>query len=343
MCQEKSREVFQVSAEKSRIALSGTIGAEASGALCDAYASAEPAPEITLDLSGVEHIDIPGINELIKLVLRARAHGRILLAEGLGSELADIFHATCIDEAFLVKAGPSGAGGSSYDKARASAWARPVERLSLRDVPEGAINLNVDGLRVSGPIQGFGQLWEKTFRVRLAGVDASPREVIKVFKENFVGLQPPQNRFFPTSAGLAPGAVVLINAHTPAGLICTGVWVVYADETAFTLMTPQGHPESGWVSFSAHEEDGCTVAQVAAFARTNDPLFEVGFRLMGSREHERIWTQVLESLAAHFGVPGWVRMQKACVGPDLQWDRVHNVFYNAQIRTMLTSFKRAFF
>jgi len=343
MCKDNCVNAFRVSAEKNRIFLGGIISGTVSGELGDACARMGSAPDITVDMSGIEHIDIPGINELIKLTVRAHAQGRILVATGLSRELEDIFQATCIDEAFLIQPGPSRDGRSSYDVERISAWAKPVQRLSLRDAPEGAINANVAGLKVTGPIQGFGQLWEKTFRVRLAGLDASPGEVMKAFRENFVNLQPPQNRFFPSAKGIAPGEVILINAHTPAGPICTGVWVVYADDTAFTLMTPQGHPESGWVSFSAFEEDGCTCAQVQAFARAGDPVFEVGFRLMGSHEHERIWTRVLESLAAHFGVPGWVRMHKTCVGPDLQWDRAHNLFYNAQIRTMLSSFKRALY
>lgn len=118
--------------------------------------------------------------------------------------------------------------------------------------------------------------------------------------------------------------------------------MVYADDESFTFMTPQGHPESGWVSFTAFEEHGNTVAQVKGFARANDPVYELGFRLMGSREQERIWTHVLESLAQHFGVPGWVRMDKSCAGPDLQWNQAVNVWYNAQMRTILSSLKRAF-
>lgn len=341
MCQGNVQRGFHVDARKGRIALEGHISGSASGPIADGYSLAESGGEVVLDLSGIEHIDISGINELIKLELRSRSHGRRLVAAGAGSELADIFRATCIDEAIPVQADASEKGGAAYDKAKISAWAKPVERITLHEVPEGAINLNVEGRRVTGPMQGFGQLWEKTFRVRLAGVNASPRDVMKAFKENFTGIQPPQNRFFPTSAGIAPGEVVLINAHTPAGLICTGVWVVYSDEEAFTLMTPQGHPESGWVSFSAFEDEGCTCAQVQAFARAGDPVFELGFHLMGSREHERIWTRVLESLAALFGVPGWVRMHKTCVGPDLQWNHLQNVFYNAQVRTMLSSFRGA--
>ena len=48
---------------------------------------------------------------------------------------------------------------------------RPSSRLEVGAVPAGAINLNVAGRRLAGPVQGFGQLWQKTYRVRLHGAD----------------------------------------------------------------------------------------------------------------------------------------------------------------------------
>jgi anti-anti-sigma regulatory factor len=340
MCQDTVQDTFHINTRDGRILLGGVMSSTVSGALSDAYTMAEAGPEIVLDFSELKHIDIFGVNELIKLILRAGTRGKRLVAAGLGQELLDIFRTTRIDEAFLSQDDTSLKDVSSYDTGKFSTWAKPIDRITLGDVPEGAINLNVHGLKPVGPIQGFGQLWEKTFRVRLAGVKASPEEVIKVFKQHLPKFQPPQNHFFPSRSGIAPGEVVLINAHTPAGFISTGVWVVYADERSFALMTPQGHPESGWVSFSSYEEYGSVVAQVKGFARSNDPLYELGFRLMGSREHERIWTHVLESLAGHFGVPGWVRLDKSCIGPDLQWSRLSNIWFNAQIRTILSCVKK---
>jgi hypothetical protein len=35
-------------------------------------------------------------------------------------------------------------------------WAEPVETLMVSEVPAGAVNLNVAGRRVVGPLQGFG-------------------------------------------------------------------------------------------------------------------------------------------------------------------------------------------
>ena len=51
----------------------------------------------------------------------------------------------------------------------AAAWAPRGTDLKVTYIPEGAVNLNVDGRRVAGPLQGFGPLWQKTYRMRLEG------------------------------------------------------------------------------------------------------------------------------------------------------------------------------
>jgi hypothetical protein len=84
----------------------------------------------------------------------------------------------------------------------ADSWAHRVERLVISDVPEGAVNLNVDARREVGALQGFGQLWQKTYRVRLTGAGVTPKEVVEVWKEKFPEFQPPQARFYPSLAGV---------------------------------------------------------------------------------------------------------------------------------------------
>ncbi len=37
-------------------------------------------------------------------------------------------------------------------------WAKPVPRLKVSDVPDGALNLNLEGRQVVGALQGFGPL-----------------------------------------------------------------------------------------------------------------------------------------------------------------------------------------
>lgn len=214
-------------------------------------------------------------------------------------------------------------------------WAKPVEHLSVSSTPNGALNLNVDGRQTQSPLRGFGQLWQKTYRIKLKRSAVAPKTVINVWKAHFPEFQPPENRFFPSVAGVKPGEVVLINAQTPGGPVSTGVMVMYSDDESFTLMTPEGHPESGWITFSAFEENGMTVAQIESLARANDPLYELAFRFMGSKLQEDIWRHVLKSLAAHFQESVTVEMSKVCVDPRLQWSQLRNVRHNAQIYTLI--------
>src|SRR5215208_7127536 len=121
-------------------------------------------------------------------------------------------------------------------------WAEPVETLMVSEAPAGAINLNVAGRRVMGPLQGFGQLWQKTYRVELSGADVTPAEVVKIWKEKFPEFQPPQNRFYPSMAGVKSGEVLLINATVGGMPVYTGVRIIYADDESFTVMTPRVIP-----------------------------------------------------------------------------------------------------
>jgi len=109
-----------------------------------------------------------------------------------------------------------------------------VGALAVDDVPAGATGLNVAGHRLTGPIQGFSSPSQKTYRVRLRDA-ASPGEVVGILKANLPTLQRPQNRFFPSVAGVAPGEVVLIKARISGMPVSTGVVVLYADDEAFTL------------------------------------------------------------------------------------------------------------
>lgn len=215
-------------------------------------------------------------------------------------------------------------------------WAQRVDELKAPDAPPEALNLNVAGRRAVGPLQGFGQLWQKTFRIRLEGASVTPAEVIAEWRAELPRFKPAENRFYPSRGGIAPGEVVLINAWTPGGPIATGVVVLYADDESFSLMTPEGHPEAGWVTMSAYTEEGVTVAQVQGLARASDPIYELAFRVMGSRLQDYIWEHVLTELAAHFGVRGQpVEVDRQLLDAKVQWRRAGNVWHNAQIWTLL--------
>jgi hypothetical protein len=114
----------------------------------------------------------------------------------------------------------------------AANWAKPVDRLSASGVAGASVD-SVSGKRVSGPLQGFGQLWQKTFRVRLEGAELSPQELIATWKANFPSFWPGGARFYAPLAGIAPGEVALLDVPPVPGSpvkMSTGVMVMYADD-----------------------------------------------------------------------------------------------------------------
>ena len=218
----------------------------------------------------------------------------------------------------------------------AANWAQPVSKLTVSELPSEAINLNVEGRKVVGPLQGFGQMWQKTYWVRLSGTAVTPAEVIKAWKENFAEFWPGRNRFYAPLTGIAPGEVAVLNLTTPGGMpLSTGVMVIFADDESFTFMTPEGHMFSGWITFSAYEQDQATVAQTQLLIRANDPLYEVGFRLGGSKAEDKFWNQTLGSLASYFSVEGQVQTTITCVDPKRQWSQAKNIWHNAAIRSSI--------
>jgi hypothetical protein len=203
-------------------------------------------------------------------------------------------------------------------------------------MPADAININVEGTRVTSPIQGFGRMWRKRHAVRLEGAKVTPVEVVKTWKEDFGEFWPKGNRFFGPLTGIAPGEVAVLNLNlmTPGGTkLSTGVLVLYADEESFTLMTPQGHIFAGWITFSALEENGVTVAQAEILMRASDPFYEIGMVLFGHRLENRFWEQTLQNVASRFGVQTRAQTTVECVDTRYQWRQVTNVWYNAAIRT----------
>ena len=214
----------------------------------------------------------------------------------------------------------------------AAYWAKSVSTLNVSEVPAGATGINVTGRRLAGPIQGFGKMWQKTYQVRLPG-NASPTEVISTWKQRFPEFWPEGNMFYAPLTGIEPGEVGLIDMRLPGKMkLSTGVMVLYADDESFTLMTPQGHMFAGWITFSATEREGETVAQAQVLMRASDPIFEVGLILGGHRQEDTFWNKTLERLAAHFGHDdAEVDTQVVCVDKKRQWSKWRNVWHSSAI------------
>jgi hypothetical protein len=228
---------------------------------------------------------------------------------------------------------PTSEAPASRDAAN---WARPVERLSAAGVT-GAKDDAVTGKRVSGPLQGFGQLWQKTYSVRLDGIDISPEAVIATWKAHFPEFWPKGQRFYAPLSGIAPGEVALLEIEPLPGApvrLSTGVLVLYADDESFTFMTPEGHTLSAWITFSARRDGDVTIAQAQALERPSDPFDELAYMLGGNRQNNRFWEATLRNLAVRVGVPvPLVEVQSACIDGNRQWRYWRNVRNSATVRS----------
>jgi anti-anti-sigma factor len=345
------------------IDLAGELTSSVEAALQSAYqqASSNGARVVILNFKQLAYKNSSGITLLVALLARCNSAGQRLFGAELSIEYHNIFQVTQLDQGITVYTSETDALEAAHDllntrgtplpaqtspgvpaqptvtKRPTDSWAKPVEQLDIAEIPAGARALNVQGRRLLGPLQGFGQLWQKTYRIGLQDNKLTPQQVIETWKQNVPRLKPQHKRFFPSSTGITPNELVLIDAQTPGGPISTGVMVLYACSTSFALMTPTGHPEAGWVTFSSFIEDGRTFAQVQVMARASDPLYELAFRVAGSKLQDQIWTHVLTALAAQLGTSGEVQMHRTLLDPKVQWGRASNIWYNALLRTLLYS------
>jgi len=356
----RAREAF---AQAYIIDLAGELTSSVEPALLSAYeqANSNGARVVILNFKQLAYKNSSGITLLVALLARCNSAGQRLFGVELSVEYQNIFRVTQLDQGITVYASESDALEAAHHllnmqgpplpaptsrvaaaqpavtKRPTDSWAKPVEQLDLAEIPAGARALNVQGRRLFGPLQGFGQLWQKTYRIGLCDSKLTPEQVIEIWKQQVPRLKPQKKRFFPSSAGITPNELVLIDAQTSGGPVSTGVMVLYAGDTSFALMTPAGHPEAGWVTFSSFVENGCTFAQVQVMARASDPLYEVAFRVAGSKLQDQLWTHVLTALATQLGTSGEVQMHRTLLDPKLQWRRATNIWYNALLRTLLYS------
>ena len=235
--------------------------------------------------------------------------------------------------------GPSRHAAKAAGPRNAASWARKVERLEVRP-RDGVRGTNVAGRRLTGPVQGFGKMWQKSYRMK-AGSQIEPEQAIATWKEHFPEFWPKGNRFAGALTGIKPGDVALLDLAIGGGVkLSTGVFVLYADAESFTLMTPQGHMFAGWITFSAEREgsqaDGQTVVQALVLMRANDPLYEIGMTFGGHRKEDLFWVATLTALGERLGIQNpVVETKTTCVDSKRQWRHASNIWHNSMIRSVL--------
>ena len=167
---------------------------------------------------------------------------------------------------------------SRADTARDAALGQAGRRASSvgRRRARARRGINVAGSGRPSPIQGFGRMWQKTYRVRLPGTAHAAerdRDVEAALPRLLARGQPLLRAADRHRAGRGRA----LDLTMPGGMkLSTGVMVMYADDESFTLMTPQGHMFAGWITFSAFEDDGETVAQAQVLMRASRPALRDG-------------------------------------------------------------------
>ncbi len=214
-------------------------------------------------------------------------------------------------------------------------WAAKVERLDVEQ-RAGVRGTNVAGRRLTGPVQGFGKMWQKTYRLTV-GEAVSPEQAISTWKAHFPEFWPKGNRFAGALTGISPGDVALLDLAIGGGVkLSTGVFVLYADEESFTLMTPQGHMFAGWITFSAERAQEATAIQAQVLMRANDPLYEVAMTFGGHRKEDVFWAQTLTALGERLGAADTtVTTRTVCVDSKRQWRNAGNIWHNSMVRSVL--------
>jgi len=324
----------------------GVLDAACEGAIAEAFeAGLGKHRRILLNLSGLSHMDPEGAGALVANAVRARERGGGVAACGLTAPLRDVFRLTRLDEIIAVFDGEQqaleaadfsprrGVFDPPHEGPPQPGWARSVERLSTGLIPDEAMDINVRGRALTGPVRGFGRLWDKRYRLRIEGASPAPREIVSVWKAEFADFWPAGNRFFPSGgAAIAPGTVAVLNLRLPGGLVvATGLMVLYVADTAFSFISIEGHVIAGWITFSCFRDGDATVVQVHPLFRPGDPLMEFSFRIGAGGEEDRFWHRTLGNLAARLGLRGTVEQRDTLVDGRLQWGEASNILLSAPV------------
>jgi anti-anti-sigma factor len=312
----------------------------------------EKNKNIVLNCSDLEHLDAVGAGLLVMYTSVAAQKNIAVAACGLNGSFRDVFRLTRLDEAIGLfnneeEARQSLSSGksivmppeiSSLDKVPVvPGWAKSVARLTVRDIPAEAMNINVEGRQTTSPVKGFGRLWDKRYRLRLDDATLDPKKIISLWKSEFPLFWPAGNRFFPSGkAPIVPGTVAVLNLPLPGGLmLATGLMVIYADETSFSFITIQGHILSGWIVFNSFQQNDATIIQVNPIFRASDPLMEFSLRLGAAKQEDQFWRATLVNLAHRLGVHGELSQQDVLIDPRVQWFEFKNLRYSAAMRSSI--------
>lgn len=212
----------------------------------------------------------------------------------------------------------------------AANWAAKIDRLEV-DADRREFGYNVEGKRIAGPQQGFGRMWDRTFSIGL-GTAVTPEALVADWRSRFGDFWPKGGTFHGAITGITPGDV----APLKGGGVATGILVLYADDTSFTFINPEGHFICGMITFSGDRaDDDGTYARIRMLIRMADPFFEALWPLVRTQE-AAFWRGTLLNLAAANGVHGAEVVERTeCIDRRRLWRNWTNITQNGVARTAL--------
>ena len=349
-------------ANKINLQLKGALTREASSALygvLDRLVKSNQT-QMIIDASNLEHLSGEGLHILTIFFTRAMSKGYHVTLRGLNAVFRQLFQLTQLTKQKQNLAIPGDdiprnitpvpeqpVDITDHKNGICGQWITSPNIAKFTHAPGRAVNMNVHGRTLTSPMNSFGRMWLRTYRVGLGKCGLSPEVVMTVWKDRFTSFWPSGNHLYPSTGAIQPGAVCLINLAMPLGLtLATGAVVIYSNETSFTLMTVQGHMFSGFITFSTYLENGNVYAQTQALIRPNDFIYEASFWLgFGPKSEDGFWIRTMRNISTHF-VPGndlrcpldvqrKVEVTAELIDRKINWRHFGNIWYNAGIRSFI--------
>ena len=162
---------------------------------------------------------------------------------------------------------------------------------------------------------GTGCIFHRRYDVELAGTSRGAADVMRLMQRHLADLVPSMLAHFEKTAGsdsvLRDGDEYEISMLGPWNGM---VRVAKSTPEEFTLVTLDGHPEAGHITFSVTETAaGCIGVRIESWARARDSLVAAVYGTLGvgKQVQTEAWVTFLQRLSALAGVDGTPKVQIA--------------------------------
>jgi Domain of unknown function (DUF1990) len=159
------------------------------------------------------------------------------------------------------------------------------------------------------PDAGFGPLYHRRYEVMLTDTTLSPGMLLRLMQRHLCHLAPSALAHFEKSEGQEG----LTRVNDEYDITMLGPWngrvrVIESLADRFTLVTLDGHPEAGHITFSVTRAHGTVDALqvlIESWARARDALVAAAYGTLGigKQVQTEVWITFLQRLSTLAGIP----------------------------------------